>query len=611
VVPPDVEPETTLDGTDVEEVTDDGTEPELPPDLPDVVITPEKAWDPLALDTNEAIRDVWGPGDGTFYAVGDHGTMLWYNGAAWAPLPHLTDANLYGVSGEADGDVYVVGAGGTVLRRDQAGWNIINPTFETKVDLYGVYVVSNSDVYIVGDEGVILRFTGTNFATENSNTTSSLRTVFVPKDGQPVAGGANGQLYRRVGGQWVSTQATGGGVTINDVWAASSSFQVAVGTNGTILVSTGTTWAPQTSNDVKLRDLYAVWGTGEDNVYCVGADGILIHYNGNKWTGVIVDGPLYTTRTLGGVWGTTVGERVVAFAGGDQGAFLMLDQGNEDSTTDKNWADTPSGPDLSITDITGTGSDQFMAVGHDGLALRWRPGRGWYGLDSNTTSDLHTIAHNDDGTSWAGGADGTIVRVDEDTVTAVPNGISQDILGASSGGSSVFMVGEQGLAIRVDADSIQEESTGTLLSLHDVWVTDDGSGFAVGSGGTIVARADDGLWSSLTSSTTYALHAVTGLGDQAWAAGDHGVLLHWDGQGWSKETASVNLSGKYLYGLWANDTLGVLAVGWLGTVLRRVDGTWIPEDSSTSNVLEGIVGTDDGASVWIVGRKGTVLRRKP
>ena len=581
------------------------------PDIPDTTIVPEKNWAQVSLETAETIRDVWGPGDGTFYAVGDHGTMLWFNGSSWIPLPHMTDADLLGVGGLADGDVYIVGKAGTVLRRDQAGWNVVNTFQDPPVDFHDVALVSNSDVYVVGDDGVILRFNGSAFSADLSNTTSHLRSVFAVDGGGLIAGGSNGQVYRRTGGQWVSTQATGGSVTINDVWAASNSFQVAVGTGGTILVSTGTNWSPQTSNDIKGRDLYAVWGTSENDVYCVGASGVLIHYNGNKWTEVIVDGPLFSTRSLDGVWGTTAGNKTIAFTAGESGAMMKLDIGNTDSTDDINWGDVGNGPGQPITDVAFAGNDTFTAVGHAGLAMRWRPFKGWYGLPSGTTQDLNTVAYTTGGGGWAAGDNGIVLRLEDDEISMVPNGLAGDLHGGSTAGSSVVFVGTAGQAVRVSADAFVEEDASTLMTLNDVWLRSDGTGFAVGNGGTIVSRATDGQWSSESSGTTYVLHAVTGQDDTAWAAGDHGILLYWDGDGWSKEQAAVNLSGKYLYGLWSDENVGVIAVGWLGTVLRRVDGLWIPEDSETSNVLEAITGGSPDGAVWIVGRKGTVLRRKP
>jgi len=584
--------------------------PDVTPDIPDTTVVAEKKWNAVSLETVEHIRDVWGPGDGTFYAVGDHGTMIWFNGSSWIPLPRMTDADLLGVSGIAGGDVYIVGKGGTVLRRDQAGWNVVNTFQDPAVDLYDVALVSNSDVYIVGDAGVILRFDGSAFSADLSNTTSNLRTVFAVDGGGVVAGGTQGQIYRRTGGQWVSSQVTGGSVTINDVWAASNSFQVAVGTAGTILVSTGTNWSPQTSNDIKARDLHAVWGTSENDVYCVGSSGVLIHYNGNKWTEVIVDGPLFSTRSLHAVWGTTMGSRTLGFTAGEKGTLMRLDIGNEEVTDDVNWGDTVNGPDRPITDVAYAGDDTYVAVGHSGIVMRWRPFKGWHGVPSGTTTDLNSVATAGDGNAWAAGDAGTVIQITGDQVTPVENGISSDLNGAASLGTSALFVGTAGLAVQVSPDAFVEEETSTLMTLNDVWLNTDGSGFAVGNAGTITARTTEGQWSTQPSGTTYILHAVTGQGDHAWAAGDHGILLHWNGETWTKEQASINLSGKYLYGLWADENADVLAVGWLGTVLRRVDGSWIPEDSQTSNVLESITGGDDGA-VWVVGRKGTVLRRKP
>lgn len=207
-----------------------------------------------------------------------------------------------------------------------------------------------------------------------------------------------------------------------------------------------------------------------------------------------------------------------------------------------------------------------MVVGQRGMVLRWCPVRGWYGLDLGTSLDLLIVMYSDEGTSWVGGVDGVIVCVDDDMVTLVFNGLVKDIQGVSSGGSLVFMVGDQGLVVCVDSTSIEEEDMGTLLFFNDVWLSDEGTGFVVGAGGTIVVRVNDGIWLSQVSGIMYGLYVVVGVGEQAWAVGDYGVLLYWDGQGWIKELMFINLSGKYFYGLWVHDILGVIVVGWFGTV---------------------------------------------
>ena len=69
--------------------------------------------------------------------------------------------------------------------------------------------------------------------------------------------------------------------------------------------------------------------------------------------------------------------------------------------------------------------------------------------------------------------------------------------------------------------------SGTTDDLYAVSFVDDSYGWAVGSGGTILATSNGGAtWSRQISHTTYTLETVTAtsLWD-AWVGGDYGTVL--------------------------------------------------------------------------------------
>jgi photosystem II stability/assembly factor-like uncharacterized protein len=97
-------------------------------------------------------------------------------------------------------------------------------------------------------------------------------------------------------------------------------------------------------------------------------------------------------------------------------------------------------------------------------------------------------------------------------------------------------------------------------------------GWAVGSGGTIVATSDGGqTWQPQASGTTNDLYSVYGSGD-----------------------------GKTLW-----------AVGDRGTILHSADGaTWQPQTSGTTKYLVSVHGSGDGKTLWAVGAGGTILHNQ-
>ncbi|MCX6834260.1 MAG: hypothetical protein NTW07_03855, partial [candidate division Zixibacteria bacterium] len=64
-----------------------------------------------------------------------------------------------------------------------------------------------------------------------------------------------------------------------------------------------------------MRYLYAVHGQSAENVYAVGSGGKTVHYDGKKWKEL----PSPVTTTLSGVWTAGSGE---VFAVGAEGVIL-------------------------------------------------------------------------------------------------------------------------------------------------------------------------------------------------------------------------------------------------------------------------------------------------
>jgi hypothetical protein len=85
------------------------------------------------------------------------------------------------------------------------------------------------------------------------------------------------------------------------------------------------------------------------------------------------------------------------------------------------------------------------------------------------------------------------------------------------------------------------------------------------------------------------LHAVWGsAGNDVFAVGDAGTILHYDGTNWSRmESGTTN----YLYSIWGNAADDVYAVGASGTILHYNGISWFPMASGTTNDLLGIWGS--------------------
>lgn len=143
------------------------------------------------------------------------------------------------------------------------------------------------------------------------------------------------------------------------------------------------------------------------------------------------------------------------------------------------------------------------------------------------------------------------------------------------------------------------------LAVCGVWCESVASAWAVGQAGTAL-RWDGSAWSPVPTPTRQTLNAVWAAPldqlETAIAVGEAGTVLRWGGDAWAEEPAPTR---RELRGVWGSGPGDVWAVGDGGTVLRGNGRSWRPVDVGTAASLSGVWGggPDD---VWVVGAGGLV-----
>jgi Photosynthesis system II assembly factor YCF48 len=139
-----------------------------------------------------------------------------------------------------------------------------------------------------------------------------------------------------------------------------------------------------------------------------------------------------------------------------------------------------------------------------------------------------------------------------------------------------------------------------------------GQALAVGTDGAASRYLPGHGWQELPRQTSDSMHAIawpaTG---SAWAVGNGGTLLHWDGAGWSE--SFVPLNGPLdvrpnLYGVAFSDAGHGWAVGDAGAIYSYSGGRWRVDRAHAANqpALYTVVATRSG-EVVAAGDGGTVL----
>jgi hypothetical protein len=145
--------------------------------------------------------------------------------------------------------------------------------------------------------------------------------------------------------------------------------------------------------------------------------------------------------------------------------------------------------------------------------------------------------------------------------------VSGDVFAVSANSSgNVVMVGG---AIYSWTGSAVSFVAGTPGYLRAIWHAPSGKAFAVGDRGTIM-MFDGSQWSQMTSGTTATLWGVWGTSaTDVFIAGDSGIL-HFDGNSWT-QVAGVTASLRAVWGTASNN---VYSSGWQETLLHFDGSSW-------------------------------------
>lgn len=168
-------------------------------------------------------------------------------------------------------------------------------------------------------------------------------------------------------------------------------------------------------------------------------------------------------------------------------------------------------------------------------------------------------------------------------------------------------------AVNLNSVAIVNNTTQTNndLTALDAW--------AVGDGGTIL-HWNGASWSSVTSPTTDNLYSVCMVSiSNGWAVGggsNNGVILKYNGANWTEwkqisfgvnATATDTINAT----LYAVTLSGDGKVGWAvgagGTVLSWDGTTWYGVSNVTSTILRNVGMVHNSTDVWAVGDSGTII----
>ena len=398
------------------------------------------------------------------------------------------------------------------------------------------------------------------------------------------------------GSEWrITPELTGS--SVDDIWSASATDAWAVMATAamerTLFRFDGAQWseAKKLPTAVTGAHLHDLDGTGAADVWLVGPEGRVEHFDGTSWTAQTP----FTTKNLSAVTAIAAAD---VWAGADDGTLFHFDGSSWTERFDpalvrvrRIWA--PGADDVWVLGDTGSGSDRVIR--------RWN-GAGFVdgpdlGFVSNSVDDLSGTSAND---VWMATPFG-MYRWDGSALESwyAPGDQMLRVWGDGSG-----TVWALGLFSTHRFESGEWSPVGAVgnVGVSDIWGLAWNDVWAVGTNGTVV-HFDGQRWRR-RDVTVDDVEAVWGASsDAVWIGTDAGRLLFWDGQGWKQEEESLGASGvEDLWGIGARD-LWVLMADEVGVsdVVRWVDGE---QERFTLDMEGWAIWASGPRDAWVVGRGG-------
>ena len=494
------------------------------------------------------LHGVWAASPTAIYAVGLGGTILRSDGQAWQPMTSPTTANLLAVWGRSATDVYAVGDG-VVLHYDGQDWVLLAELLGALRAIGG----TPDDLWVAGD--LVHHFDGNGWSWEDPFYPEGVTAIAIHPDG--VLFGTTGGLHRR--------DAVGGWARLRDEPTQDLVMfgpdRIAIASAGSIRFHDGRGWSAQ---QLSTATITALAGAGPGDLIAVDGQGVVFHGDGlgvdRQPTGVVAD--------LRGVWA----QGGNGFAVGDGGAIVALIDGRWSLTA------TASTTTANLRAVWGSAPDDVVAVGAGGTILHWN-GSAWQPM-TGAAGDLRAVWGSGPQDVYAVG-DGGAWRYRGATwspVTVGPPGAAWSGVWGT-GPDDVYVTGGAGTYHWNGASWTVSELPGgasldgaaglagavlAIVNPEGWWevvrTAEGGAVRRVGNNATFQRFADAGPITPLPRITDL---AIAGPAD-VFASLDNGALAHFDGVAWTQIRT------------------GVLSP------LRAI--------------------AEDGASVWLVGDGGALLR---
>ncbi len=474
---------------------------------------------------------------------------------------------------------------------EAADWYWQNPLPQGN-DLQAVWGRSASEVYAIGGDQTLMRWDGIEWTGDYRSSSYPIYDLWGLDNGVLLAAGYGGTVLRYDGVDWNPIPTDFDDWLISIIAFSESDIYVAESFPGNrIRHYDGVEW---TLIGTAPTGIHQLGGSGPNDIYAVGFEGMMTHYDGATWTPVLG----FSSIDITSVWSIAVDDVLALQQGSQLYHFDGIDWTLVGSDTTASY----------FSDMWGTSASNVWFVDRNG-GLSHFDGIDVteYGLPND---GLMSVWGDDQGGVHAVGDHGSLLSFDGSDWTAHSTAAAYEKLNAVWGLSpdDIYAVGSLEVVLHYDGnDWTKVHPTMFSVWFNDIWASATDDVFAVGKRGI---RHFDGVdWEGMDDGLRHLLlphNGIHGFGpDDVVVVGDWGAIVRYDGVEWTIVRDPDPGLGE-LFAVWGAAPDDIWAVGPQNEFLHWDGEVWNPKPVPTSGQQTQILGwaSDD---IYVLGDGGELF----
>src|SRR6056297_729328 len=214
------------------------------------------------------------------WVVGDSGTVAEYNGSTWSKTTVPNSTDLYSITVVDSSSAWVGGRNGRIWYYNGSSWSLHTDTGNER--WYAMEAVADDDIWAVGRKVAIAHYDGSAWDDSVSSPTSEdLNDLRILASDNIWATGENGVIIQYDGSSWSEDKDTGN-EDWNGIYLFNENLGFVVGDDSEIFeYSLDPAWRMDT--DTGNERWYAMEAVANDDIWAVGENGVIAHYDGSAW----------------------------------------------------------------------------------------------------------------------------------------------------------------------------------------------------------------------------------------------------------------------------------------------------------------------------------------